>query len=325
MLFRILLLVASFFTALLNFTAEKLGTVIVFRFGSAIGDHVAMTAAIRHLAKIKRMKVVVLSNHEWIFEKNPRIFFYSSLELMPVVIRKYLISILSRFNRAHILEFKLKPHGSRTFEDQMKEDPELAKMHLVQIHTRDWPEKFKPKSNIPEIFNSPRNIKQRYPKLPPRFALIHSEGKKSYTPNKEWGSGNFQKVIDKTAKIINWVQIGRAEDAKLNNCLDLRGKVSLSELVYLFNKGDLGLFQEGLFSHLAAAANIRTYTIFTGFSSNSISDYPNQYAFETKAVSCAPCWLRSPCPNSMECIELVTPEVVSNKIIEDKNKNSNLK
>ena len=43
--------------------------------------------------------------------------------------------------------------------------------------------------------------------LPDEYGLIQSGGKVSFTPNREWGAKNFQKVID-DFKNVNWVQIG---------------------------------------------------------------------------------------------------------------------
>ena len=55
--------------------------------------------------------------------------------------------------------------------------------------------------------NQEKEIFKKKFNLPYEYGLVQSGGKVSFTPNREWGAENFQKVID-DLKNINWLQIG---------------------------------------------------------------------------------------------------------------------
>ena len=54
-------------------------------------------------------------------------------------------------------------------------------------------------------------------KLPNDFALIQSSTKQTYTSNKDWSVNGMQGIIDHFRN-INWIQIGKSVEPKLNNC-----------------------------------------------------------------------------------------------------------
>ena len=302
---------------ILNYILEKISVVVVFRFGSAIGEHVTMTAAVEHIAEKTDNKIIVLSNHQWIFENNPKVTHCSDLSFWPLLARKYLVTFLSKCKQSRILEFRMRLPGSRSFEEHMRSNAGLNKKHLVQLHTIGWPKIYKPLNNIPKIYLlGDKGILQEL-SIPNKFALIQSGGKLSFTPNKEWGEKKFQEVVDKTRDVVSWVQVGLPTDKKLNHCIDIRGKVSFTKLAKVVESANFGLFQEGFFCHLAASLNTRTYTIYTGFLDSSISSYPKNIPIKSDPVECSPCWLLDPCPQKMQCLRSTNPDVVVTKILKD--------
>jgi hypothetical protein len=291
--------------------------VVVYRFGAAIGEHVAMTAAVRHLAKNLEFRVIVLTNHDWVYHNNPRVFWCSTLWFLPSVIRKYGLAFLSRYQQSRLLEFKLRIPKESSFASEMRTDRGRDQKHLIEIQTENWPTEFQPNECQPEIFFSKKELTKFKDSLPmeENYGLIQSEGKKSFTPNKDWGWSRFQEVVNKTKGRINWIQVGSSNDTRLNGCLDMCGKLSFRQLAFIFEKARFGLFQEGMFTHLAAALRLETLTIYTGFMSPSISAYENNHAIVPDKVDCAPCWLLSSCPNAMACIKSVTPQKVAAKTL----------
>ena len=60
------------FKNLINTILYKRNIIVVFRNGSAIGDHVYMTSVLREIAQ-KKIKIVLFSNFYELFENNYRI------------------------------------------------------------------------------------------------------------------------------------------------------------------------------------------------------------------------------------------------------------
>jgi len=67
---------------------------ILYRFGSAIGDQLCMTAIIENLFTEHRLKSVVFSSYPEFFENNPNVCKNYSFKRMPKFFRNILLSLL---------------------------------------------------------------------------------------------------------------------------------------------------------------------------------------------------------------------------------------
>ena len=88
------------FKNFINTILNKRNIVVVFRNGSAIGDHVYMTSVIREMHK-KKTKIVLFSNFYELFENNYRIY-----KLFRPDSKSYIWFFLNIFKGKNILEFR---------------------------------------------------------------------------------------------------------------------------------------------------------------------------------------------------------------------------
>ena len=87
-------------------------------------------------------------------------------------------------------------------------------------------------------------------RLPPKFSLIQSTSKHSFTANKEWKIEGMQSIIDHFKDIkmdTNW----KNDEPKLNNCQNMLS-LSIREVAFVISKCQFIVTYEGLFNHLAS-------------------------------------------------------------------------
>ena len=90
----------SLFKNLINTILYRRNIIVIFRNGSAIGDHVYMTGVIREIAK-KKIKIVLFSNFYELFENNFRIY-----KLFRPNSKSYIWFFLNIFRGKNVLEFR---------------------------------------------------------------------------------------------------------------------------------------------------------------------------------------------------------------------------
>lgn len=292
---------------------------VIYRFGAAIGDQLAMSAAVRFLHIEHGLNVYVWCNHTILFHNNPRVIKCSNLSWIPRILRTLMLRLTRMTGMCRIKGFHLILKEGEIYEEKMRSCEELKNKHIVEINTQQFGE-YKVIGKIkPELFLSDHErgiMRQEFSPLPDGYGLIHSEGKNDWTPNKQWGAERFQELVNLTHDKVNWIQVGGKSDKKLNEAIDLRGKTSLRGLAFLIETSDYIVCQEGLYTHMAESVGTKSITIYTGFHSSSISLYDNTVPIQPSDVECAPCWLLTPCPHDMKCIAGQEPSLVSKIILE---------
>ncbi len=300
-----------------NSLLEFLGTVVIYRFEQSVGDHLCMTSIIRAFNEQHNLKCIVLSPYPELFDNNPRIWkIIDTNSLSPRTVGWFRFAFES-WNIPRVEEFKFR-HAHMTLEEYMRESK--ARMHLAEVNSKHFKIPLDLTDIRTEIFLTSKEIAgwDTCFDLPERFALIHSEGKGTYTPNKDWGGDNFQSLIDKMPE-VSWVQIGLKSDRKLNGCIDYRGKTSSArELAYILSKAKFIVCLEGLYNHLASSVGTVSFVIFSGFHPPQIASYENTVPITCEPPpSCAPCWLTVKCPlPDKPCTSRIYPDRVADIITE---------
>lgn len=280
--------------------------IVILRFHGGIGDFVSLTSLIREInIKYPHKKIVLFTGNRDTFINNPRIdkiFFIKSNILKSIMWRVFnLLEILfPNFFYSYLYK---KNKIYKSFEDEVRNG---NKDIYQKILTKHWNLNLNYKNLKNEIYFSSEeveNFQEKFNFTHSNFALIHSQGKISYTQNKEIGYQNFQRIIDASPK-INWIQIGDKNDKKLEKTiLDLRGKTSLRELFYLISKTKFIVCQEGAYNHIANAFKIKAFVIFTGFNPLEICIYNNTIPIQSdKLPACSPCMKYEKCNYKMKCI-----------------------
>ncbi len=268
----------------------------MYRIGNALGDQVCLTTLLPALRAYQRGRIVVITNHGEIFFNNPHIWKLIDLKRSQIV-QRWVGKLLGRLRGDRILNF-LFENPNRTFEDYIRNP--IRGIPIAQVYSLHFPFPLDLRGCSPEVFltsEEREHYAKKFTLLPERFAVIQSQGKTSYTPNKEWDVEEFQKVVNRFSK-IPWVQLGLHSDARLNGVVDLRGQTkTFRELAFVIERADFVFCLEGLFSHLAAAVGTPSIVLFSGFHAQEMLLYRTTIPVSrVPQVSCAPCGLTTPCP-----------------------------
>lgn len=146
----------------------------------------------------------------------------------------------------------------------------------------------------------------------PRQIVLHSSGLGAAIPydTKEWGVDRFAAVAASLSAHAGVVQLGSLRDPPLPGALDLRGRTTLREAAAILSVADLFIGLEGFLVHLARAVDCPAVVIMGGRAPATIFGYSantNLAAFP----ACGPCALRTGCPHALQCMDEISPGVVS--------------
>ncbi|NTW63960.1 MAG: glycosyltransferase family 9 protein [Chlorobiaceae bacterium] len=303
----------NFFSMMINKLLQFFNLFVLYRFGSAIGDQLCMTAIVENLYTEHRLKTVVFSSYPEFFENNPHVYKNFSFKRMPKLFRNVLLSLLRIAEGENIANFCFPKQKNGGLECYMRETK--AKISLIEAHSCFFKRKLILLQATPKIYFSDDELavfSRKFSDLPDRFGIVQPVGKTTYTPNKEWGFANFQKVID-SAPHFPWLQTGMINELLLDHVIDFRGKTkSLRELAYIVSRADFILCLEGLLNHLAASVGTRSFCLFSGFHPVEIANYATTIPVVLDPQpDCSPCWLLEKCPQkSKYCTEGIFPEQV---------------
>jgi hypothetical protein len=127
--------------------------------------------------------------------------------------------------------------------------------------------------------------------------------------NKEWYPERFQEVCSELRLDVSVIQIGSANDPKLEGATDLRGKTTLRQSAAILANSLVFIGLEGFLMHLARAVDCRSVIIYGGrIKPSQIGYVANKNLYSQ--VRCAPCWLRNPCDYDHKCMDMITAQQV---------------
>ena len=145
--------------------------------------------------------------------------------------------------------------------------------------------------------------------------------------NKRWNPENFAIVGDKIIEEFNAEIIllggpgeeniaGQIERKMRNGVVNLAGKLDLNELIYIISKFDLLVTNDSGPMHIGAATKTPLVAIFGPGDPALVRPYTSQklYKLVYKGLDCQPCTKKN-CSRAA-CLDLITPEEVSEKCIE---------
>lgn len=297
-----------------QYCLKKLNIFIIYRDGNAIGDQVCMSGIIKLMYEQYNFKIIVFSNYPEIFEYNHRVWKNIGFNNLNKFVKLYILRFLRLFSGGQIENFMFQ-YCNDTLENYMRQTKK--NIHLIQAHSMHFKNKVRYIDLHCEIYfsNTELNYFQKKFNLPDEFAIIQPIGKTTFTPNKEWGFGNFQQVITMMPK-ISWLQVGLSYDVLLKNVIDYRGKTNLRELFYLLSKARFVLANEGLLNHIVSSFNNKSIVVFSGFSCVGLAEYYNTISiYDGAYLECKPCWKLHACDiEGKPCMDKISVEGVVNTI-----------
>ena len=140
-----------------------------------------------------------------------------------------------------------------------------------------------------------------------------------FTPNKNWPLEYWDELIESISKKYLVILIGSGnikEEQNIvsaKNCIDLRNKTNLEEMVGVIGSSDLYLGPVSGPYHIAAAFNRPSIIINGGYELSINTFYHNSNWFSTDLL-CSPCWLRTECPYEKKCLTSIFPLEIEKKI-----------
>jgi hypothetical protein len=311
---QFLILSLTFFIDLLTFIPIRvLKLAIYYRQGNAIGEQICLTSIPSRVFQKYHRRSIIFTSIPTIFKQHPNIVKVINIEALPTLMKKIISLWVKNSKNSFIEEFLLnqKKGNLDIFMNNEGRHTRFSLTHIQSMHFK------RSISGLPELpiitFSHDEQVqfKNKFKSLPTRFALVQSEGKTSFTENKNWCPKNFDNVVSQLQD-IPFIQVGVSSEAKISCDFDLRGKTSLRELFYLTSKAAYVLSTEGIFNHLTAAFATPHFCIFSGFTHTELSKYKNTIAIKSEvSPECEPCWQREPCPiKGRPCIMNITPNQV---------------
>lgn len=151
----------------------------------------------------------------------------------------------------------------------------------------------------------------------PRPVIAVNRQAGPWTPNKDWPTDHWAELLRWLAGWATVVEIGKpdplASCPKGLNYVDLRGQTSLPDLVAVIATADLHVGPISGPVHIAAAVRVPSVVIYGGYEDPVCTQYPGNVSLFT-ALSCSPCWLKTPCPYDRECLRAISPDEVERAI-----------
>ena len=293
---------------LFDIILKKKKILIIYRYGQAVGDHLLITGLIKLIKSQHDYKIFVFTCYPDLFKNNKKIekVFKLKFNLLSNLLVKF-FNFLKCENIKEFLNRSNNPgkiFGLSQFKD----------IHITQYQSINFNLNINYENLKNEIFFSNEEIdifKKKF-NLPHEYGLVQSGGKVSFTPNREWGSENFQKVIN-DLKNVNWVQIGGNNDIILKNTNYFYYGNSLRELAYIVSNSKFFLCQEGFYYHLANAFLTKKFLIMSGFMHRNNIFYKNNnniFIHQTDKLECYPCYKLYKCDSCKKNLQLIKPSNV---------------
>lgn len=272
----------------------------ILLFGESLGDNLLLSTLARELYDTGYKKIWIKCDHSFLFDHNPHI-------KLVVPFQELLSTYLLRLFRIKVINPAYTYYNKSTDGDLIPEKHIVLKMADAVGLKGKFINKPDFYLNGTERANGFKTSKQ---------IVIITSSKKAKIPmqNKEWFPERYQHIVDTFGHDYQFIQLGSAEDAPLNNVLDLRGKTSVRESAAILSNSLLMISHVGFMMHLARAVNCRSVIIYGGRENPEQSGYAG---FENiySAVACSPCWLHNRCDFSHQCMVSISAQMVVRAVL----------
>jgi len=278
--------------------AKKNQVLIYCVMGNGLGDALTIASILGGLNRQSDTKGIVFSMCPALFESNPNVVSNLNYHAMPSWKRSLFKMLLRSLRGPAVLCV-----GGEVWT--VGTNP-LDTRDLIKRREKgwNWLEKLLPDYRPaldyttlkPEIFFSDEEVatfQKKFAHIQRPFALLKATvgfNRPTGAYLKNWDTTKLTWLVAQTPQ-ANWVQIGESGEDEIPGCLDLRGKTSLREIMWLGSQASFMLSVEGFITHLGAAFNIPTITPLTGAYDPATFIYQNTIPLMADPMpDCSPCW-----------------------------------
>lgn len=277
--------------------------------GNGLGDALAISSILGGLNRQSGTRGIVFSMSPLLFEANPKVAINLNYHAMPSWKRSLFKMLLRGLRGPAVLCV-----GGEVWT--IGTNP-LDTADVVKRREKgwNWLEKLLPDYRPaldyaalkPEIFFLDAEVtkfQNKFAHIRHPFALLKATvgfNRPTGAYLKNWDTTKLAWLVSQTPQ-ANWVQIGESGEEEIPGCLDLRGKTSLREIMWLVSQARFMLSVEGFITHLGAAFNIPTITPLTGAYDPATFIYANTIPLMAEPMpACSPCWQDQCSQPEMSC------------------------
>ncbi|WVH09063.1 MAG: hypothetical protein EoVTN8_384 [Fluviibacter phosphoraccumulans EoVTN8] len=270
--------------------------------GNGLGDALALSTILKALHEKSGVKGIVFSMCPELFLHNPMIVKNISYHELSSLKRSLLKSLFRAMRGKSVICFGgevwtlgTSPLSTHNLDDDRAKDRNSGwrwLRHLVPDKNVD----IDFDQAIPALFLSEEEIKtygQKFAQLPKEFSVLKATvgaNRPTAAEMKNWPISHVRETIAATTE-AHWVQIGQEGEAIVEGAINLLGKTSVRETIYLVSRARLVFSMEGFVTHAAAAFNAPCIIPLSGVYDPYGFNYPSTIPLVSpQKPPCSPCW-----------------------------------
>jgi ADP-heptose:LPS heptosyltransferase len=309
---------------LVNYFFKKKNWLFLYKFGSTLGDNICVTSIINNINKKFNYRIYLFTGVPDIYKNNSKIFKVQKFTFWWTLFFKIM-------EGSHIIQLNTKTYPYKNLHEYLqKRENKNNRKHLIEYTGGEFFLKNQFKVIQNEVFFSEEEIKylqKKFPFYKEKYAIINPNSKTSYSLVKSWGFQNYQAVVNSYK--IKWIQVGLFEEKSLDGLfVNLNGKTSIRELLFIVKNSYFVLADEGSLNHIASCfQKTKSFVVMSGFTTPEHIIYPNTYAITREPqIDCAPCYLvKQKCHRVKKyCTEDIKIDYVLNFIINNLSDRKNI-
>jgi hypothetical protein len=276
---------------------------VLLYFGFAPGDDLLCTAVLRELRKRDHDPLLMVSDHQVLFEGNP-----DAAYVRPLWARYWrdhsTVSISKRFVQIWGGQFTRLEYAPLTGLDRRKPPSRHVIAEMCACAGVSGTVSIRPYLTL-------RDEEKAAAAWAKGGIVIQSSGLDARHPmlNKQWAVERFQAVVDALAGEFQFIQIGSTADPPLKGAKNLAGVTTIRESAAILCNARLYVGTVGFLMHLARAVECPSVIIFGGREAPWQTGYVcnlNMYS----DVPCAPCWRSNTCDFDRQCMSVISADDV---------------
>lgn len=277
--------------------------------GNGIGDALALSTILKAINQKCGTRGIIFSMCPDLFINNPMVVKNLDYHRMPSLQRSLLKSLLRSLRGSSVICFggEVWTLGTSPLSTSTIDDRRVPGVAWINRLLPDGHINVELVSAVPAIFFTDAEkiaFSRKFEGLPQNFGMIKATiglNRPKSSSLKDWSVEGFAQVIAQCPE-VSWVQVGEVGEPALPGAVNLLGKTTLREVLWLISRSKVLLSVEGFMTHASAAFDVPTVVPFTGIHDPAGLLYPCTIPVLPDPIpTCMPCWLEECMTEGMPC------------------------